>query len=309
MSLIVGLDGGGTSTRCAVSDGETILGLGTSGGCNIVRLGEEVARASIHAAIREAFGKASLNPEAAQGACIGVAGSSVPQIRQAIHDILSEILPCPIAVVGDQEIAHESVFRGAPGIIVISGTGSIAFGRNSAGSQARAGGHGLILGDEGSGHWVGRSAISACLRALDRGSEPELLADLVKAFGCATARELIQAANAVPLAPFASLLPLLIKASEAGDPTAIEVLTAAAGELASLASTVAVRLQMMDAFGVAMAGGVFEHSSVVRQEFAKALQANHPRSRVMPQLADPLQGALTLAAKAALQTCAAAVRS
>jgi glucosamine kinase len=300
MGLIVGLDGGGTSTRCAVSDGEKILGLGISGGCNIVRLGEETARASIHAAIHEAFAKASLKPEAAKGACIGVAGSGVPRVRQAIHEILREILPCPVNVVGDQEIAHESVFKGSPGVIVISGTGSIAFGRNGAGIQARAGGHGLIVGDEGSGDWIGRAAISACLRALDRGSEPELLADLVKAFGCATMRDLIQAANAVPLAPFASLLPLIVEASESGDATAVEVLVAAAGELAYIGGTVAVRLQMTDAFCVAMAGGVFEHSSVVCQSFAKALQAKYSGASVTAQLADPLQGALTLAARAAL---------
>jgi N-acetylglucosamine kinase-like BadF-type ATPase len=299
MCLIVGLDGGGTKTRCAVSDGTGILGRGLSGGCNIVRLGEAAARSSIHEAMRQAFAAAGIEASQVEAVCIGVAGSAVLHVRQAVESIIGEVVSCPVRVVGDEEIAFEAFFSGAPGVLVIAGTGSIAFGRNAAGEIAHAGGHGFIISDEGSGQWIGRTAVSECLRALDAGLDCELMPLLLTAFGVRTAGELIEAANAVPLADFSRLLPVVLKAVEDGDPIACQVLSRAGDELASIAKAVAAKLGMPEQeLRIALAGGVFEHCELVRREFERALHRSHPQSVVAGQVREPLLGALTLAAVA-----------
>jgi glucosamine kinase len=304
MHLIVGVDGGGTKTRCAVSDGATILGRGVSNGCNIVRLGEATARASIQSAIRKAFHAARLKHESAQAACIGVAGSAVPHVREAILSIVREVLTCPIAVVGDQEIAFEAAFGDSAGILVIGGTGSIAFGRGTDGRAAHSGGHGFIISDEGSGQWIGRTAVADCLRALDAGAECELMPLLLKAFHVSTVGELIQAANAVPLPNFSELLPIVLAASRDGDAIAIELLKKAGRELAALAKLVAVKLAMEhESFRVAMAGGVFEHCTLVREEFESSLRSSNPQAIVIGGVVEPLLGALALAGKVGASEC------
>jgi N-acetylglucosamine kinase-like BadF-type ATPase len=297
MSMIVALDGGGTKTRCAVSDGVSILGRGLSSGCNIVRLGEAAARRGIHESMHQAFGAARMEPSHAEAVCIGVAGSAVLHVREAVQSIIGELVSCPVLVVGDEEIALEAFFRGGPGVLVIAGTGSIAFGRNAKGETAHSGGHGFIISDEGSGQWIGRTAVSTCLRALDAGRQCELMPLLLGAFGVHTAGELIQAANAVPLADFSRLLPVVLKAEQNGDSIASEVLHRAGRELASIAKAVAAKLAIPEQeLRIALAGGVFEHCTLVRQEFKRALHRTHPHSEVAGLVVEPLLGALSLAA-------------
>jgi N-acetylglucosamine kinase-like BadF-type ATPase len=298
MPLLVGLDGGGTKTRCAVSDGAGVLGRGLSGGCNIVRLGEAAARRSIHQAMQKAFADAGIAPTQVDALCIGVAGSAVRHVCEAVESILAELVSCPVRVVGDEEIAFEAFFGPSSGVLVIAGTGSIAYGRNAAGTTAHAGGHGFIISDEGSGQWIGRTAVSSCLRALDAGLACELMPMLLTAFGAASAGELIQAANAVPLADFSRLLPVVLQAEQDGDPIAREVLCRAGDELASIAKSVAAKLGIpQQELHVAQAGGVFEHCARVRQEFELSLHRTHPASSVAGVVHEPLLGALALAAK------------
>jgi N-acetylglucosamine kinase-like BadF-type ATPase len=285
-----------------VADGTTVLGRGLSGGCNIVRLGEDTARQSIHAAIREAFSSATLPLASSECVCIGVAGSAVAEVRNAVQRIIREVVSCPVVVVGDEEIAFEAFFGPGPGVLVIAGTGSIAFGRNSTGVTAHAGGHGFIISDEGSGQWIGRTAVSACLSAVDEGTPCELLPLLFGAFNVASAGELIQAANAVPLADFSRLLPVVLQAAEDGDPIARDVLRRAGDELASIAKAVAAKLNMQEReLRVALAGGVFEHCVLVRQEFERSMLHTHPHAEIAGQVREPLMGAISLASRSVLR--------
>ena len=115
-----------------------------------------------------------------------------------VRRLVSEFVSGEVAVVGDMVIAMEAAFGGGPGVIVIAGTGSIAYGRNSAGQTARAGGWGFAISDEGSGHWIGRSAVAACMRAFDEaGAESAggLLEGIMKSWGVTTREQLVVAAN------------------------------------------------------------------------------------------------------------------
>ena len=213
--------------------------------------------------------------------------------------MLSEFVSGQIEVVGDMVIAMEAAFGSGPGVIVIAGTGSIAYGRNSKGETARAGGWGFAISDEGSGHWIGRSAVAAAMRAYDK--QPSETADLLldsimKAWSVDSREQLVLIAN--KSADFAALVPAVVSATEAGDATARNVLTQAGTELATLAGIVIGRLfGNAVAVPVAVSGGVFCNASLVRQVFYDRLRVAYPQALLSASLVDPERGALQLARK------------
>jgi glucosamine kinase len=122
-------------------------------------------------------------------------------------------------------------------VIAIAGTGSIAYGRDAAGHTARAGGWGFAISDEGSGHWIGRRAISAILNARDQGLETALTAMVLHAWKLATLDELVQQANSTPPPDFPRLFPVVLRAADQGDAIARDLLADAGAKLANLAAT------------------------------------------------------------------------
>jgi len=241
--------------------------------------------------------------------CVGGSGAARPQLAALIREFLAEILPMPIDVVGDMQIALEAAFDDGPGVIVIAGTGSIAYGRDRQGRTLRAGGWGFAIGDEGSAHWIGRSAVSAILRASDRVDETstspshESLATTVfKAWGVTSLADLARAANSIPPPDFAALFPA-VAASE--DDLASGVLTNAGRELARVAEVVMRRLFAKDetpSVPVAMTGGVFRHAPRVREVFYNELRAFDPRAEIDPNIVEPVEGALRMARRAAKES-------
>ena len=163
----LGIDGGGTKTTCAVGDESQLLAAATAGPSNIVRVGEGKARESLQQCVRQACVAAGIVPEEVSRTCVGGAGAARPELAEIVRRSLAEILPTPVDVVGDMQIALEAAFNTGPGVVVNAGTGSFAYGRNGQGRTARAGGWGFAIGDEGSAHWIGRAAVSAVLRAAD----------------------------------------------------------------------------------------------------------------------------------------------
>ena len=161
VAIYLGIDGGGSKTSCLIGDETSVLGTGTGGASNVVRVGEAQARESLASAIRQACTVANLNPSQISSVCVGLAGAARTEISELVKRIVSELVPGKVKVVGDNVIALEAAFGGGPGVIVIAGTGSIAYGRNREGQTARAGGWGFAISDEGSGHWIGRTAVAA----------------------------------------------------------------------------------------------------------------------------------------------------
>jgi glucosamine kinase len=299
MSFYLGIDGGGTKTRCVLGDESSVLATSISGGSNVVRLGEARTREALHTAVRQACATAKITPEKIRRICIGAAGAARPEIASKIRSILAELSPAAVAVVGDMVTALEAAFGSGPGVVAIAGTGSIVWGRDSTGRTARAGGWGFAISDEGSGHWIGRRAISAILRAHDEDHDTLLAAMVLEALKLATLDELVQKANALPPPDFARLFPVVLRASEQSDPTARNLLTDAATHLANLSAMVIGRVAPQFPYApVAMTGSVFRKSAVVRQVFYNALQTNFPGIELRPNLIDPVDGALALARKA-----------
>ena len=303
MTYFLGIDGGGTKTTCAVGDESRLLVTATAGPSNIVRVGGARARESLHKCVAQACAAAGITPEQISRTCAGGSGAARPELGEAVRGFLAEILSSPIDVVGDMEIALEAAFEEGPGVIVIAGTGSIAYGRDRPGKTVRAGGWGFAIGDEGSAHWIGRSAVSAVLRESDRlpdGTGPTVLAQaLFRVWGVNSLIDLARAANSIPPPDFAALSPAVISVSDA---VAEQVLTSAGRELALVAEVVIRRLfpnQETDDVPVAMTGGVFRHAALVRQVFYNELRQFDGRARVNPNVVEPVEGALRMARRAA----------
>jgi glucosamine kinase len=301
----LGIDGGGTKTTCAVGDDVHLLATAVSGPSNIVRVGESQARESLLQAVQRACAAAGITPHHVAATCVGGSGAAHPELAAIVRDCLSEILSSPIDVVGDMQIALQAAFDTGPGVIVIAGTGSIAYGRDQQGGTLRAGGWGFAIGDEGSAHWIGRSAVNLLLRSSDRTdgiAQTPLAKALFKAWGVASLSDLARAANSVPPPDFAALSPAVFAST---DDVAAQVLTAAGRELSAIALVVIGRLFAKDHRGavpVAMTGGVFRHAPRVREVFYNELRRLEPRAQVNTQVVDPVEGALRMARRAAAKS-------
>jgi glucosamine kinase len=296
VALFLGIDGGGSKTAGVVGDETSILGRGVSGGSNLVRRDEGSVREALHRAIGQACTAAQISPSQISRACVGVAGAGRPEIRDRVRALTAELVSGEIRVVGDMEITLQAAFASGPGVIVIAGTGSIAFGRDAQGRTARAGGWGAAISDEGSGHWIGQRAVMSALRARDEGKTGALFENILKSLALASADELVIAANAASPPEFARLFPAVLQASDARDPLAQAVLNQAGEELVNLARSVLERLfAQPERVSVAISGGVFRHSERVRETFIGRLKALRSAATVNPIVVDPVEGALELA--------------
>jgi N-acetylglucosamine kinase-like BadF-type ATPase len=321
MAYYLGIDGGGTKTRCVLVDETTVLAQSMTGGSNLVRLGEVQAREALHTAVRQVCAAARISPNRIRAICVGAAGAARPEIAAKIRNILAELFPgnAPnIEVVGDTVITLEAAFGRGPGAIAIAGTGSVVYGRDAAGRTARAGGWGFAISDEGSGHWIGRSAISAILSARDQGFETKLTAMVLQSWKLTTIDEVVQQANSTPPPDFPRLFPIVLRAADQADSIARDLLADAGTKLAALAGIVIRRLAPLSPEGmiatdatpaamlpvvelsvaklsVAMTGSVFRQSPYVRQVFYNVLQGSYPGIDVRQELVDPVDGALARA--------------
>jgi glucosamine kinase len=292
----LGIDGGGTKTRCVLGDENSVLGSGTGPGCSILRVGEACARDSLAGAIHEACVQAGVAPQQIARTCAGVTGAGDDGIASLIQRLLIEILGGAIEVVGDMEIALESAFAGGPGIVLIAGTGSIAYGRNKNGETARASGWGRMISDEGSGHWIGLEALRTSLRAYDDGQNPKLLLDLMRQMDTRTVHDLAVIVNSDATRDFASLFPVVLSAAEDGDPVANALLERAGRELAITVAALCKRLfPDADEIPIATHGGVFASSEKVENSFTKNLGELCPHAHRVEVDVDPALGALNRA--------------
>ncbi len=304
----LGVDGGQSSTTALIADRNgRVLGLGRAGPCN--HAGASEARQKFISALTECLTAACLGagldaPPRFASACLGFSGG--PADKEAI---VSEILASDqIIVTHDALIALAGATAGTPGIIVIAGTGSIAFGRNAAGLTARAGGWGYVFGDEGGGFDIVRQALRAALRLEEGwGRATSLRAALLGASGARDANDLLHRfyTPEFPRPRIAAMAKLVDQAAGEGDPAAREILMRSGQALAQLAAAVRPQLfQPAEPARISYLGGVFR-SPVVRERFFE-LVASDPGNHVEPPLYGPAAGAFLEAYRAAGVSCALA---
>lgn len=297
MPLYLGIDAGGTKTDCAVSNGAELLGQATGASAKLARVGREKARENLQTVIRQACETAKVAPSDVQHVCIGMAGASLAEAVQWAQQTIRELIPdSTIYVAGDHVIAHRAAFGTSPGVLVISGTGSIAFGRNQAGETARAGGWGPSVSDEGSAFWVGREALAEALRSFDLGKSNGLLSTIASYWKVAP-EEVIRMANASELR-FPELAGPIVEAAEHGDAEARNIAERAGKSLARLGSAVIHRLWPKGGIvPVALSGGVLQGSALVRHAFKEEMKVQQPQAAVSFAYVRPVLGALEIAAQ------------
>lgn len=286
--ILVGVDAGGTHTRAlAVCEDGVAVGQSLRGPANPYKVGVARAAREILSAIRQA---ARRQPVA--HAVAGVAGSEYEDLRQPLLARLESTLAGRIHLFHDSPIALEGAFPGRPGIVVIAGTGSVVFGRNAKGDEARAGGWGHLVDDEGSGFAIGRDILAAVLRAYDgRSSQTALTPLVLRALDLQQEREV--AATVRRLNPYdvANLARCAFSAADAGDRTADEILSRATKELADATSAVAIRLGFEGQAPVAPAGGLFKDRRFGAR-FSEALARQRPAAVLVEPRLPPVAGAV-----------------
>src|SRR5262249_28507779 len=302
---VLGIDAGGTKTLCLLADEHgTVVGEGRGPGANLHVAGELELEKVVHEVMEQAIGDRAIVPAAI---CLGIAGVDREDEARTVRAIMRRIgYKSRTLVVNDALIALVAAAGDAPGVVIIAGTGAIVYGRNGAGEAARAGGWGHMIGDEGSGYWIGREALSAVMRASDgRGPETQLSGEILAHFEVEDVSRLPRLVydRAQPRMAVAALGPLVQRVSEQGDAVATRILERAAEGLVLAARSVATRLEVRgDEFAFYLAGGMFRVLPWLATELPRRLVEVAPRAQVELLDKEPAEGAVWLARAAARGT-------
>jgi len=295
---VLGIDAGGTKTVCLLADEDGhVLAEARGSGANLQSVGELEVEKVLHQVMEAALAQHDVRPAAT---CLGIAGVDRPGDAEAVRGIMRRIgFKTRTLVVNDALVALVAGAGDEPGVVVVAGTGSIAYGRNAAGQAARAGGWGYLLGDEGGGFWIGRAALSAVVRQFDgRGPATLLTGMVLQHMHLASPTELIHEIYYRDLQrhTIAGLAALVQDATDAGDAVAAQILVRAGGELAAAAASVITRLGMRgEAFPIVLAGGIFRGVPWLMGDVASRLADVAPRSAVRLLDVEPAVGAVRLA--------------
>jgi N-acetylglucosamine kinase-like BadF-type ATPase len=260
MRLYLGIDGGQSSTTALIGDESgRVLGVGRAGPSNHAAAGEGRRKfvAAMTDSLKQAAEAAGIQDPAFEAACLGLSGG--PEDKEALAKEM--IRAERYLITHDAHVALAGATGGKPGIIVIAGTGSMAFGRNAAGVTARAGGWGYVFGDEGGAFDLLRQALRAVLRNEEGWGPPTSLRKaLLEATGAPDGNQLMHRlyTDEYPRDRVAVWAHLIDQAARAGDKVAGDILGSAAQALATMAA--AVRTQLFERSGqvdVCYSGGVF----------------------------------------------------
>ena len=299
-NYFLGIEGGGTRTTAAVSGPEgRILGRAEAGPSNPFNVSLEQAKRAILGASGDALRRAKIRRPSLDTVCLGLSGIDRPAIRNPLGRWIRRALPARRHLLEiDAAVSLYAAVGELPGILVVAGTGSIAYGRDSRGRRGRAGGWGSAYDDAGSGFDIGRKAILASLHAFDeRGPKTALSSRLCRRLRL---RDISQIVNRrLSATEIASLFPLVTAAAQQGDRVAQRLLQEAGVELAEMALAVVRQLGWSQGDPtVAASGGVFRASAVIYRRFRREVRGQVAKARVMRLERDGVEGALGMAIQA-----------
>lgn len=298
--LVVGVDGGGSKTHVILANGKgkelgSLIGDGSA-----VRPGEALTSAeTIGALVRDALTNAEITDKPSL-LVAGIAGTGREKERKALLRALQgEGLADEVQVVTDAEIALADAFgaEGA-GILLVAGTGSVAYGRGPAGAFRRCGGWGPDVGDEGSGAWIGRRALSVVTSSADeREPETRLMGALMTALELETIEDIIPWAAKASPKDLAAIAGHVTTLAADRDLRANSICTVAAEELVVHIRTLARQLFVDEraGFSVALAGGLMTRGSFMRRIVEHRLKTAVPGAQLHPEEVVPARGAVKLA--------------
>lgn len=295
--LVIGVDGGGTRTRVILADANGVVLARTEGPGTALSFGHESASADIiKALITDVMHIAERTETRAAVCVIGVAGAGQERAAKALWSALaSRRIADDISVHSDASVAMDDAFGDSAGILLIAGTGSVAFARAPNGSVERCGGWGPNIGDEGSATWLGRRALSVVSAAHD-GREPEtaLTGAVLTALEFESIDDLVPWASEAPHSAIASLAPVVCQVATGGDLRANALVSLAVEELVVHVRTLAKRCFVDEraGFAVALSGGLLSRGSLVRKRLEQRLKSAVPGANIRSEEVDAARGAV-----------------
>jgi N-acetylglucosamine kinase-like BadF-type ATPase len=293
MRHVIGLDAGGTKTVGLLADESgTVLRDARAGGGNLTTEGELGVEKVLFQVID------ALDPPApVEAVCLGIAGADRPAHREVVREMLARLgFRRRVRVVHDAVVALAAAAPDGVGLVIVAGTGSVAYGGDPEGRTARSGGWGWLLGDEASAFWLGHAAVRQGIRGADgRGPETSLYERICRRVGAGSPQDLADwfYAQDRPRTGVAELAGLVEEAAGEGDQAAAALLDQAADHLARAARAVAGRLTFPEPYPLVLAGGTFRACPSLQPRLEACLEL--PRARVERLAVEPARGAVTLA--------------
>ncbi len=300
----MGVDGGGSKTAVAVSGARGADLASVTGPPSAVRPGLAAKSAeTISRLVSEALDAADKAGERPDAICVGVAGVGRDAEFAAFFTEMQALdLTDELVVLPDAVVALEDAFGDDAGILLIAGTGSVCYGRSPTGKLARCGGWGFFCGDEGSGAWIGRRALSVVTASSD-GREPEtaLVGALMHSLTLAKVEELVAWGANATVQQLAQLAPIVVSVAATGDLRANSILAIAAEELVLHVRTLARDLFTDEraAVPVAFSGGLMQPGSFLRKLVEHRLRSAVPGAAVRHDAVVPVRGAIRVARRSA----------
>jgi len=295
-----GIDGGGTRSRLALTDRDgKILAKSMAGSTNIYSVSKDDVFANISTLFDSALNSIGIQKADIAAGCIGSAGLARESEQKLFRGFFDRILgkDIPVKLCNDGEILLCGGLNDLEGYCLIAGTGSIALGRSQDGRMVRAGGHGYMLGDEGSAAWIGKIAIARVFRSLENRDLPtNMLTAILETAGLSEPGALIQYVHHdADKAKIASLAPIVTAAARNKDPLALDILYTGAMELALLVKSVLGRSPWIKNRILVITGGVLEHDEIITGKLKDILKQEEPNLYVCTPKATALDGACMLA--------------
>ena len=280
--LVLGLDIGGSSSRARLAEGGRTLSEASAPGANVALIDPGVVEERLTSLIEQ------LGSPHPATCCAGAAGAEVPAGKRRLEELLARLLPgASVLVVHDTRLILAAAGLDV-GIALIAGTGSVAYARNDDGHEARAGGWGWMLGDEGSGAWIVREALRELMRRREEGVQLSVLGE--RMLVATESDDLLETISRVQLYHEAGQWAALageVFDSVALDAGAARIIDSAADALASLALGAGAKVGVDGP--VVMAGGLITNFP----DLASRVQARVGSATVLEE--EPVAGAVRLA--------------
>jgi N-acetylglucosamine kinase-like BadF-type ATPase len=316
MTLVLGIDGGGTKTVCVLMDDTgQVLGRGEAGASNYQSVGKQAAFDSIQLAIAEAI--APIGTVRVEAICLGLAGVGRPTDIQVIQTLVQQLQsshslrviwalqPSNVAICNDAMIALAGGLGHTVGIVAIAGTGSIVLGRNARGGIKRVGGWGYMLGDSGSAYHIAISGLRAAMRAYDGVDAATSLQERFREyFQLSSLKDIVNVIyqQGWTVKEIAALAPIVAREAESGDNISVTIIEDAVQELVQATRIVIDALfSPSDVVEVVTTGGLWNGISVMRENYTSSLINQKPLVKIIVPRYEPAYGAGLLALNTLLE--------
>ena len=305
MKYLIGIDGGGTKTDCAIADlGGQIIHQSAGKPSNFLVIGVEEAVENLFALIEENLFALEGDFSEVKQIVIGVAGAGREEdamiLEKGFLDYADQegIHFKGVKVLSDAHIALEGAFPNSAGCILIAGTGSILFGKDESGNIHRVGGFGRLIGDEGSGYSIGRKALNAVSKVTDGRGEETLISELLDAkMNSDASKNIINKVYKEKL-DVASIAKIVIEAAEESDPIAEDILDEEADELILHIRSLINKIHT-DKLNVAFSGSLIGNKNYYSDLLKRKIKSTLTNVRVIQPAFPPVSGAILFAKRLA----------